>query len=293
MTDSAVPVPTEVSDNLRWLRIARAAAVCSLSLFLIAVTLTTFLYARQSGDANLPFVVLTTLLWLPYLWMLLQMLAKTARSRKKGLALAIAYGVWALLIAGSCVLASESLGWRAGFAIFSLVQVALIVSAMQTYRVLEKEPGDKRILVNRIFVVSAWLGILCLAAICIPSVVNSKVGANESSAISSLHTIDTAQFSYAGKYPQKGFAAALSELGPPPGAGFIDEQLASGTKFGYSFSLIASPPDASGRIAQYTVTARPLTFGQTGKQSLFVDASGVIRSTAEDRAATAQDPPVD
>lgn len=74
-----------------------------------------------------------------------------------------------------------------------------------------------------------------------------------------------------GKNPRKGFVPALSELGPPPGADLIDQQLASGTRSGYSFHMIAARPDASGRIAQYTVVARPLTFGQTGRRSFFAD----------------------
>ena len=108
-----------------------------------------------------------------------------------------------------------------------------------------------------------------------------------------MRTIRMAQCSYAERYPRKGFAAALSELGPPPGADWIDQQLASGTRFSYSFDMIAAPADASGRVAQYTVLARPLTFGQTGRRSLFADASGVIRATAEDRAPTPQDPRLD
>ena len=69
--------------------------------------------------------------------------------------------------------------------------------------------------------------------------------------------------------------------------------VASGARSGYTFHMMAARPDASGRIVQYTVVARPLTFGQTGTRSFFADASGVIRSTAEDRTPTAQDPALD
>jgi hypothetical protein len=292
MTDSALAVPAEIPNDRRWLRLARAAAFCSLSLFLIAVIVMAFLEARENGARNLVFVLLTALLWLPYLWMLLQMNAKIAKSRKKGLALAIAYGVWALIIAAPSAVASYGLALKGGFAIFALLQVSLIVSGIKTYSAMEKEAGDKRILVNRVFAVSACLGILCLAAIYIPCMVSSKVAANEASSVSAMRTIRTAQSSYAERYPRKGFAAALWELGPPPGADLIDQQLASGTRFGYSFNMIAAPADATGRVAQYTVLARPLTFGQTGRRSLFADTSGVIRSTVEDRAPTPQDRPL-
>jgi hypothetical protein len=137
---------------------------------------------------------------------------------------------------------------------------------MKTYSAIEKEAGDKRILVNRVFAVSACLGIFVSAAIYIPCVVSSKVAANEASSVSAMRTIRAAQSSYAERCPRKGFAAALSELGPPPGADLIDQQLASGTRLGYSFNMIAAPADASGRVAQYTVLARPLIVGQTGRQ---------------------------
>ncbi len=90
----------------------------------------------------------------------------------------------------------------------------------------------------------------------------------------------------------KGFAAGLSELGPA-GANLIDQDLARGSEFGYGFRLIPAPPDGSGRVGQYILLARPLTFGQTGRRSFYADASGVIRSTAEDRAPTARDPPLE
>lgn len=117
------------------------------------------------------------------------------------------------------------------------------------------------------------------------------MSANESSAISAMRTIRTAQSSYAEKSSQKGFAAELSELGPG-GANLIGQDLAKGSRFGYSFRLIVGPPDASGR-GQYILLARPITFGQSGKRSFFTDDSGTIRFTAEDRDPTAQDLPLD
>lgn len=292
MTDTQAAVTTETSEHQRWLRIARFASFSSLAFVLIVLIAMAFLEARENGTENLPLVLWTVPLWLPYLWMLLQMKSKSAKRRKKGLALAIACGAWALLLAVLLALVSSGLVLLVGFAVFALFQLSLIVSASKTYRGMEKSPGDVRIWVSRVTVASVCVGILFLAAISIPNCYRSKVAANESSSLAATRTICTAQSTYAERYPQKGFAAGLSELGPP-GANLIDQDLARGSKFGYRFSLIAAPPDETGRVGQYILLARPLTYGQSGKRSFYADASGVIRSTAEDRAPTVRDPPLD
>jgi len=87
MSDFAMTARTEVPEGIGWLRIARVAAFCSLSLLLIGVIVVTFLEARESVATNLMVVLLTAPFWAPYLWMLLQMKARTAKSQKKGLAL--------------------------------------------------------------------------------------------------------------------------------------------------------------------------------------------------------------
>lgn len=278
-------------EQLRWLRMARLAAFCSLLLFLVAVIVVAFLDARENGAENLPLTLWTVPLWLPYLWMYLQMKSRSTKRRKKGLALAVGYGAWALLIAAPTALESTGAALQGGFALFAAFQLSLVAFARRTYKAMEKEPGDKRILVSRFVITSACFSILCLAAIYLPNSYRARTSANEASAISAMRIIHTAQSSYAENNPQKGFAAELSELGPA-GANLIDQDLAKGSRFGYSFCLIVGPPNASVR-AQYILLARPVTFGKFGKRSFFTDASGTIRFTAEDRAPRAQDPPLD
>ena len=106
MTGSAVAVPSRDPEQLRWLRIARFAAFCSLLFFLVVVIVVAFLDARKNGTQNLPLTLWTVPLWLPYLWMYLQMESRSTKRRKKGLALAVVYGAWALLIAAPCALES-------------------------------------------------------------------------------------------------------------------------------------------------------------------------------------------
>src|SRR5678809_1473557 len=56
--------------------------------------------------------------------------------------------------------------------------------------------------------------ILIIAAIAIPNLLRARIAANESSAVSSLRTINTAEVTYQTAYPTTGYAAALANLGP-------------------------------------------------------------------------------
>ena len=89
--------------------------------------------------------------------------------------------------------------------------------------------------------------ILVVAAIAIPNLMAARMSANESSAVGSLRTINTAEVSYSYSYPDVGFTA-LSSLGgaqpctPTPTTGcFMDDFLASNGggsgKDGYSFTM--------------------------------------------------------
>ncbi len=55
--------------------------------------------------------------------------------------------------------------------------------------------------------------ILIIAAIAIPNLLRSRIAANESSAVASVRTINTAEVSYSTANPSKGFADALANLG--------------------------------------------------------------------------------
>ena len=213
MANSALPVPPQLPAEFLWLRLARAAAFCSLALFLIAVIVIALLNVREGGPWVLVPVLFSALFWLPYVAMLAQLRNKDAQSRKKGLALALAYGAWVLVIGALFALASSGWMLQGLFGIFALLQGALIVSAIKTYRAMERNPDDADILSSRILTVSACMGTLCVAAILIPHMIRSMPAANEASSVGAVRGINTAQLSYAEKYPQKGFAATLSDWG--------------------------------------------------------------------------------
>jgi type IV pilus assembly protein PilA len=115
--------------------------------------------------------------------------------------------------------------------------------------------------------------ILIIAAIAIPNFLRAKISANEASAVSSVHAVNTAEITYSSVNPTIGFSALLSDLGPAVG-GYIDANLAGGQKSGYAFTYVAigAPP-----FLQYTLNADPNSRGVTGQRSFYSDQSNVTR----------------
>jgi type IV pilus assembly protein PilA len=123
--------------------------------------------------------------------------------------------------------------------------------------------------------------ILIIAAIAIPNLLRAKMAANESSAVASIRTINTAEITYNSTYPGVGYAATLSAMGgiapctpTSTAACLIDSVLASGNKSGYNFTAIGSggPP-----AVQYYATGIPVVVNQTGIRSFCSFEDAVIR----------------
>jgi hypothetical protein len=156
----------------------------------------------------------------------------------------------------------------------------------------KRKPGRRR--------KSHWgwwvIGILLVAGIAVVAVPNFLRGyfgpgaGGETSFVSSIRTICTANVSYQYSHPKQGYARTLADLGPKDG-NYIDAVLASGEKSGYRYEYVARP-ESSGIIEHYRVTARPEVYGKTGERSLYSDESCDIHTTKEDRAPTASDPPL-
>ena len=79
--------------------------------------------------------------------------------------------------------------------------------------------------------------ILIIAAIAIPNLLRARMAANESSAVASIRTINTAEITYSSSYPTVGFAGTLAALGgvapctpTSTAACLIDSVLAGGVK---------------------------------------------------------------
>lgn len=293
--------PTQMSLSTRWLWGVRTAA--GLSTLPLCVTTFRTLFpgfrdpcADQPGASLLVLIPLTA----PYLHIQFEL---GRRTQKRGLALAVVTGsVW--FVIGILIVwvwlterkISEGLVKGLLTLILTLTQAALVASAIKTYYAMAREPRDRRALG---WGFGAFLIYACTAAffaISLPSLVRSAQGANQASAVGSLRTINAAQITYWHTYGS-GYSASLAALGPPPpgapptpaAAGLVDDTLASGKKSGYIFTYTPGPRDATGKITAYTVVARS---NCQNWRSFFIDDTGVIRVTNENRPATAQDPPI-
>jgi prepilin-type N-terminal cleavage/methylation domain-containing protein len=123
--------------------------------------------------------------------------------------------------------------------------------------------------------------IMIIVAMAIPNVLGTRMTANETSAVNSLSTLNSASLTYLTIYG--GYPANLASLGPgptpgPAAADLIDSVLSSGSKSGYMFVYSPGPKDPTGRVNTYSIRADPSAPGTTGRRSFFTDQSGVIRS---------------
>jgi len=151
----------------------------------------------------------------------------------------------------------------------------------------EEEPRKKR---NLVSVLLRW-GVLLLAMwgflwFVLPERGDPSARA-EAEALELLNEARRGLAAYAdaqgGSYPP-----SLEAL-PAESARAVREAAQRALADGYRMEYAAGPPGNDGRITTYFLRLRA---GHYGYRSFFVDQSGVIRATRENRAATADDSPV-
>ena len=142
--------------------------------------------------------------------------------------------------------------------------------------------------------------ILIIAAIAIPNLLRARISANESSAASSIRTVNTGQISFLSTYPAMGYAASMAVLGPPaatgcPAAGpvvgnacLIDWLLAqaiapASAKSGYYFNV--GNPAGGPPWQGYTVGGSAAAFNQSGVRGFCSNEDGVIHYNPSYNAA--------
>jgi type IV pilus assembly protein PilA len=138
-----------------------------------------------------------------------------------------------------------------------------------------------------LLIVVAIVGVL--AAIAVPSMLRARVASNESSAIASMRSVNSAQTTYASSAARGGFAVLLATLGTPctgSSAPFLSQDLAADpvVKSGYRFTLATSssatagPADCNGTGSRsdFYMTGVPIGVGVTGHRAFALMASGSI-----------------
>jgi len=135
--------------------------------------------------------------------------------------------------------------------------------------------------------------ILIIAAIAIPNLLRARIAANESSAASSVRTVNTAEVSYLTTYPASGYSAALANLGPgagacpnPPVAAtacLIDRQLAIANaapgKNGFLVNELGGTP-VNGVNTTYKTEASAINQNTTGVRAFCSFEDAVVRVQA-------------
>jgi type IV pilus assembly protein PilA len=135
--------------------------------------------------------------------------------------------------------------------------------------------------------------ILIIAAIAIPSLIRSRIGANQSMAMSAIRTINTSQTIYQTNF-NAGYARDLATLGPGPSGRCVGQgsqehacllegalgnsACTSGSwcvKYGYKFSITGVCGDQS--CSDFVVVATPVAPGTSGTRSYCSTADAVIR----------------
>ena len=123
--------------------------------------------------------------------------------------------------------------------------------------------------------------IAIIAAIAIPNLLRARLAANESGAIGALRTLSSAQSSFQSSATNDVDVDGTGEYSPllqlstelPP---FIDEVLGAGQKSGYFFTVTLSGIADTDEVS-WEGQANPVSFGQTGNRTFYIDESGVLR----------------
>ena len=128
--------------------------------------------------------------------------------------------------------------------------------------------------------------ILILMTLAIPEMQKVIKRSNETSAIQSLRDLNSQEGTYNSTYPTHGFACTLAEMGGKAGSGppsaeaaqLIPEDLASGVKAGYTFTITCGSKTTVNNVDQYnsyTITAVPNAVGKTGDRGFCTEGNEI------------------
>lgn len=118
---------------------------------------------------------------------------------------------------------------------------------------------------------------------------------NAANAASMLRTLNTTLVTYSTTYPERGYPPSFKEL-----SGAEDDEASEQHALLLPSSFLADKVIIDGYEYQYhlavdgyTITATPVEWGKTAKESFFTDATAIVRHTSENRPANEHDPSLD
>jgi type IV pilus assembly protein PilA len=127
-----------------------------------------------------------------------------------------------------------------------------------------------------------------VAAIAIPNLLASRRAANEGASIAVLRRIHDAQQTYQATRGN-GSYGSVDQL---VAEGLLETKLGRGTYAGYKFTVETYSPDPL-TPASFRAVSVPISYGDTGRRSFYVDETGIIRAADNrGREATVEDPPL-
>ncbi|HET9791004.1 MAG TPA: hypothetical protein VFR08_06855 [Candidatus Angelobacter sp.] len=274
------PAETPPADTARFdQRLARLSALVAVTSIFAGVA-----YSRESG-----FAAYAVLFAIPYA---LFMGARSSRKwQARGWALACVIFALALVPAIFTALKIMRRAHHSDKAILVLLLALLLSQAAQLIFVRRAFPGliafGKPLFRTALY----YICLLLVVAATLPNWYVPRTVRRENQAVDGLRQYSTAMRSYMTTSKDKSYPPDLSALSAEVSSGTLDSELicahASCIKNGYRFEY--RPEFKEKRVASYTISARPLEFEETGRQSFLLNADGNIHQTREDRDALLTD----